>query len=889
MRWFLFGLAWAAVGAWPLNALDPAKPLSSFQRQNWQTESGLPQNTVHAIVQTHDGYLWLATEGGLVRFDGLKFSVFDSQNTRALHSNNIRALCEDSRHALWVGTADGLSVFETGGASLFTREQGLPSNSIWSVYEDGAGQLWVVTASGVAAYRKGRFEVRESKETIEGNTGATLQDRQGALWIANRGVKRIVKGKVETLSATDPLATDLILCMFEDSEGDMWFGTESDGVTVLRDPTITTYTVKEGLTDDLVRCVYQDRRGAIWFGTNGGLTKMDAGRMAGFTVANGLSSNLVFALGETAAGDLLVGTQDGLNVLHEGKVSLLTTADGLPDDLVRSLHTDADGAVWIGTRRGLTVWKDGRFRTYTAADGLASDLVGALTRAKNGALWIGTLHGLTRLKDGRFQTFTGQDGLSGSVITALHEDTAGNLWVGTEDGGLGRMQNGKLVRYPARLGLPSSIYAIVEDGPFLWLTSKTGIYRVAKAELEARDHGALAIAQYGTADGMRVNECSEGGHPSAWRSQDGALWFATLHGISTIASRAALANGKAPPVVIESIAVDDQMLNLGLQKDIPPGHERLSFEYTGISFAAPQRVRFRYRLEGFDRDWVEAGTRRTAYYTSLPPREYRFLVTARANDGDWNGKEAAITFRLLPRFYQTVCFYLLLVSALAFSVYAFYRWRVRQVEAQFNAVLAERNRIAREIHDTLAQGFVAVSLQLELLGRKLDNAPDGVKELVRQAREMVQSSLNEARRSIWQLRSEGSEVDDFRARLSKMASEITQRSGLKVQFQVLGSYRALPENIESELFKIGQEAVTNVVRHAHANAVKIDLAYDRKKVRMTIADDGRGFEGAANSSGPEGHFGLRGMRERAAQIGAELKVKSRPGEGTEIDIEKMVP
>jgi signal transduction histidine kinase len=388
---------------------------------------------------------------------------------------------------------------------------------------------------------------------------------------------------------------------------------------------------------------------------------------------------------------------------------------------------------------------------------------------------------------------------------------------------------------------------------------------------------------------MRVNECSESGHPSAWRSQDGALWFATLRGVSTIASRTAVANGKAPPVSIESFAVDDQAINLRSQKDIPPGHERLSFEYTGISFVSPQRVRFRYRLEGFDRAWVEAGTRRTAYYTSLPPREYRFRVTARANDGVWNTDEAVVAFRLLPRFYQTYWFYFLLATAFALSAYAFYRWRVREVEAQFNAVLAERNRIAREIHDTLAQGFVAVSLQLELLGRKLENAPDGVRDLIRQTRELVQSSLNEARRSIWQLRSEGSEADDFRARLSKMASEITQSSGLKVQFQVLGTYRALPENIESELLKIGQEAVTNVVRHAQANEVKIDLAYDRKKVRITIADNGRGFEGAVNSSGPDGHFGLRGMRERAAQIGAELHVKSRPGEGTEIDIEKMVP
>ncbi len=783
----------------------------------------------------------------------------------------------------------GSTIFRSGEASLFTREQGLPSNSVWSVYEDGAGRRWVVTASGVAEYRNGRFELRETKEKVESESGAILKDKQGAVWIANRGVKRMVKGKLETLPPNDPLSNDVILCIFEDSEGDMWFGSESNGVTVLRDPKIATYTVKEGLTDDLVRCVYQDRQGAMWFGTNGGLTKMAAGKTTAFTVADGLSSNLVFALGENASGDLLVGTQDGLNVLHGEKVTLLTTADGLADDLVRSLHTDADGAVWIGTRRGLTVWKDQRFRSYTEADGLGSDFVGAVTRDKEGALWIGTLRGLTRLKDGRVQTFSGQDGLASPVITALHVDSAGVLWVGTQDGGLHRMQNGKLFHYAAGLGLPSSIYAIVEDSGFLWLTSKTGIFRVAKADLEAGTQGGLSIAQYGTADGMRVNECSEGGHPSAWRSQDGALWFATLRGVSTIDSRTAIATGTAPPVSIESFAVDDQPVNLRLKQDIPPGHERLSFEYTGISFVSPQRVRFRYRLEGFDRAWVEAGTRRTAYYTSLPPAEYRFRVTARANDGVWSDDEAVVTFRLLPRFYQTYWFYFLLAAALALSVYAFYRWRVRQVEAQFNAVLAERNRIAREIHDTLAQGFVAVSLQLELLGRKLDQAPEGVRDLIKQTRELVQSSLNEARRSIWQLRSEGSDADDFRARLSRMASEITQRSGLKVQFQVLGTYRALPENIESELLKIGQEAVTNVVRHAHANEVKIDLAYDRKKVRMTIADDGQGFAGDVNSSGPEGHFGLRGMRERAAQIGAELNVKSRLGEGTEIDIEKMVP
>jgi signal transduction histidine kinase/ligand-binding sensor domain-containing protein len=875
------------VAALPLVALDVNRPLTSYQRQNWQTESGLPQNTVHAILQTQDGYLWLATEGGLVRFDGLKFSVYDSQNTPTLRSNNIRALLEDREHALWIGTADGLTVFQPKTSAVFTREQGLPNNSVWSLEQDAAGRLTVLTAGGSADYRDGRFvPVRIGENDENNNSGASLKDSHGALWIANRGVKRVVEGKTETFPPGDPLSQEVILSIFEDHEGNIWLGSEANGVTVLRDQKITTYT------DDLTRCVYQDHQGAIWFGSNEGLTKILDGKISHLTVDDGLSSDLIFALGETLSGDLLVGTQDGLNAIHDGHVTVLTTADGLADDLVRSLHTDADGSVWIGTRRGLTLWRNGKFRTYTESDGLGSDLVGALTRDREGALWVGTLHGLTRFKDGRFQTFAARDGLASNIVTALHDDAEGILWIGTQDGGLHRLKTGKIFHYPPSLGLPTSIFAIVEDSEFLWLTSKTGVYRIAKTELESVAEGkeaTVSVAQYGTADGMRVNECSEGGHPAAWRSRDGAVWFATLRGVSTMDRKTALALGAAPDIVLESLSVDDRAIDLRSTREIPPGQDRLAFEYTGITFISPQRVRFRYRLEGFDHNWVNAGFRRTAYYTSLPPGNYRFRVEARANDGDWSTREAALSFRLLPRFYQTIWFYLLMAMALGFVVYAFYRWRVRQVEAQFNAVLAERNRIAREIHDTLAQGFVAVSLQLELLGRKLGDAPDGVKSLVQQTRELVQSSLEEARRSIWELRSQGSDAADFRSRLSRMATEIGKRAGLNVQFSVLGTYRALPEKMENEFLKIGQEAVTNVVRHAQAQQLTINLAYENKKVRMTIADDGRGFEGDANSSGPDGHFGLRGMRERADEIGADLTVKSAPGEGTQIRLEKIVP
>ena len=289
MRLFLIAL----LAALPLAALDPSKPLAAYQRQNWQTESGLPQNTVHAIVQTHDGYLWLATEGGLVRFDGLKFTVFDSQNTPTIRSSNVRALLEDREQRLWVGTADGITVLHGTAATVFTREQGLPSNSVWSISEDAEGRAMVVTAGGSVEFRNGKFELKETKETAENNSAVSLRDRHGAVWVANHGITRTFDGRTETLSPNDPLTSDTILSMFEDREGDLWFGSESNGVTVFRDPKITTYTTKDGLVDDLTRCVYQDHQGTIWIGTNGGLTKIASGRFSNFTVKDGLSSNLV--------------------------------------------------------------------------------------------------------------------------------------------------------------------------------------------------------------------------------------------------------------------------------------------------------------------------------------------------------------------------------------------------------------------------------------------------------------------------------------------------------------------------------------------------------------------------------------------------------------------
>ncbi|MFL6353197.1 MAG: two-component regulator propeller domain-containing protein [Bryobacteraceae bacterium] len=975
------------LGALPLLALDKSKELNHYGRQTWRTESGLPQNTIHAILQTHDGYLWLATEDGVVRFDGLKFVVFDSQNTPQLRSNNIRSLLEDRERNLWIGTADGLTRFNGSGFETFTTGQGLPSNSIWSTYQDRSGALWALTADGLARYRGNRFQAYSSRSGLSisiagmaedsrgslwigtqdgvklfadggfsdppfsgslphGNISAILADASGRIWIgaptglsvyqdgnvttytvhdglpSNRiaalyqdrngtvwvstdaGLARISENAIQRFPANDPLYGSIVLSIFEDREGSLWLGTDSDGLTVLRDQRFTSYGRKEGLPDDFVRCIFHDRNGVVWIGTNnGGLDRFENGRFSALTTKDGLSSNVILSLAEDSAGSLLVGTPDGLNIVRKsakgssGPIQILTSADGLADDFVRSIYKDADDSLWIGTRRGLSHWTKQGFRTYTQADGLGNDVVGALLRDHEGNLWIGTLRGLTRFNAGRFTNYTVKDGLSSNVITALAEDENHVVWIGTKDaqsnhGGLNRFQSGKIFRYPSSLGIPDVIYGILEDSrQNLWLPAKTGIFKISRNQLNGFAEGrtsSINVASYGPIDGLRVSECSGGGHPAASASPDGTLWFATLRGVATINSQQSELNHSPPPVALESVYVDDQVLNPARATDISPGHSRFSFEYAGLSFIAPRNVRFRYKLEGFDRDWNNAGTRRVAYYTNLSPGRYRFRVQARKHEGLWNESGASFAFRLRPRFYQTYWFYFLLLLASILLIWQIYRWRVKQVEAQFNAVLAERNRIAREIHDTLAQGFVAVSIQLELVARTLSISTDSAHQLLKQVQHLVQNSLAEARRSIWELRSQGSNDEDLPSRLSKITAQVTSTTPIKVRFQVLGTYRRLPQDVEHELLKIGQEAVANVVRHADANHVNIDLNFEAKKLKLAIVDDGRGFVGDPSSFYSNGHFGLKGMRERAERIDAKLTVKSAAGEGTQVLIETEI-
>jgi ligand-binding sensor domain-containing protein/signal transduction histidine kinase len=932
--------------------------------QAWASENGLPQNSVHQIFQTRDGYLWIATEGGVARFNGVQFTVFNQENNPAFTSNDICCLAEDRSGALWIGTSDGLLRHSEGMFRRYTTTDGLPSPVVLSLVSTNDGSLLVLTSGGLARYDGGKFAPLTlsasalgsgpgdrvwlatatgllsynqqllravaipgfPSEPIEGvgsiqdgsqwvrtrtalllwNQGhvrtwrighelpgtrvqSFLEDSRGTLWVGtDQGLVALPSTPTTEnarLKVQLALGVTSILSMFEDREHNLWIGTDTAGLHVLRQQKFRTLPSLSGYP---TTAIMQAADGSVWVGSRGeGLFHYVDGRTRHLSTKDGLISDVILTVAADRDGSLWIGTPDGLNHLRGDKIESYTSADGLPDDFIRSLFIDHDGTLWVGTRRGLAHRQNEHFTVLSRDDGLTSDLVGAMLRSNSNDLWVGTLDGLVRIRDGKLTIFTKTQGLSGNIITSLLEDTNHTIWVGTKDGGLSRSTASGFSPVRAR-DFPREIDAIIEDAlGYLWLTSNRGVMRVRASELTACGEALTCdphIVAYGSSDGMPTEETSSSGHPSTLRAADGDLWFATRKGVAIVTPSELRENHTPPPIVVERFMVDDvEQKSTGGEITIPPGHVRYSFEYAGLSYVSPSRVRYRYILEGFDKEWTQAGSRRNAYYTNLPPRHYRFRVQAANEDGIWNENGAEVAFLIKPRFYRTLWFYGLATLLLLSTIFGIYRIRVRAIRSKFDAILAERTRIAREIHDTLAQGFVAVSTQLELTAHLL--ARSHVLEASQQVdrtRELVREGLSDARRSIWDLRAESTQTT-LPIRLTRLVEQSpTER--LKTDIDIGGTYRVLSPSLENEVFRIAQEALANAVRHSGATRVVVGLRYHPNELTLTVSDNGRGLLVTDANLPAKGHFGLQGMRERADQIRGTLNVESSPENGTRVTL-----
>jgi signal transduction histidine kinase/ligand-binding sensor domain-containing protein len=755
--------------------LDPAKAVTQYSIDAWTTENGLPQNTVNAIQQTPDGYLWFGTYEGLARFDGVRFTLFRKGRPAGLREDGVRALCVDSVGALWVGTngggltrllngefshhspgegpandmvwalapdPDGGVLVGTNGGNVYrlrddrfekidaspalhavyalergrrgdlwvgtqggglrhrapdgtwrtwTTQQGLRSNFVRSLLEDADGGLWIGTlGGGLSHLGEGRLRSWGLAEGLPDDVISDVRkDRNGTLWMATRrGVVRFRDGRADVLGEAQGLAHDVAYTLYEDREGSLWVGTAGGGASRLRDGTFTTYTTREGLPDNYVYPIFQDPEGAVWVGTGSGLARFANGRFERFTTADGLCHEVVRSVWSGAPGDLWVGTYGGgVCRRQRGRWVRYTTAEGLVHDSVRAVLGTRDGSLWAGTVGGLGRLRAGGWSRYTTADGLPSNSVIALAEDADGTLWVGTDGGgLARSRDEGFEAVT--VGLPSNVVLALLPDPDGPLWVGTT-GGLAWVTAGRVHAVTAGAGLPADpIHQIVDDGlGNLWIGSSRGVYRLPKRELDALARGErTTVVPYGLgkSHGMRSVECTAPALPAGFRTRDGRLWFATTKGVAVLdPSRLHLGPEPPPPVVIEGLAADDRALDTRAgEVTLGPGTARVVFQYTGLTLLEPERVRFRYRLVGYDKDWIEAGDRRGAHYTGLPPGRYRFEVVARIGAGPWSATPAAVGLSLEPRFHQTRWFWAVVGTLVVLGLAGAYRARIAHLTAR---------------------------------------------------------------------------------------------------------------------------------------------------------------------------------------------------------------
>ncbi|HWD20969.1 MAG TPA: two-component regulator propeller domain-containing protein [Verrucomicrobiae bacterium] len=956
--------------------------------QSWQREQGLPQNFVRAVAQTRDGYLWVGSDDGVGRFDGLRFVPFGLRE--GLNSGPVRTLLGDRRGALWIGgAANGLTRFQNG---RFVTVSNLPSDAILALAEDKAGGIWIGTENGLALWRDGALASVPPGSEFRGHAVAALaSDEHGALWagVKGAGVFRIDGSKLAKVS--DPSVRLLLEdphCLLADREGRLWVGAADEFVLYLEkdrwhahrihphqgkpyisslaetpDGTVWAASVGEGLfqfkggavqamnalsglSDNLAEALFVDQQGALWVGTHGGLNRMRAQTVISFGQREGLGYGAVQGLAEVAPGVVWAGklsdglyrrdgrsfhrlSSAGLSLAGPQVNALLRARDGScwvaaehgllhfknplsissQVDLVQftnganvvALAEDREGGLWAGTRGG-ELWRL-RGEQWTAqTQGWQSRAITAIVQDRDGSMLIGTQGaGLFRLRDGATDRVGKKEGLLSDLIRTLYLDPDGSLWIGTEGGGLSRLHDGKISTFTTRDRLPdNTISQIVEDDSGrLWLGSNRGIACVGKRELEDLEAGktsALYPQVYGRDEGMPSEECTSGFFPAGLKTASGRLWFSTLKGIVMTDPQPRLASASALSVALEDALVDGVptpklSAEGGSTLHLPPGKHRLEFGYTAVCFDAPDRVRFRYRLEPLDPDWFDAGTRRTASYPFVPPGDYRFVVSAGASEGVWGPPTTMLTLTVARHFWQAWWFIGLAVAAVLGAVAAIARLvekrklqqRLRQLE-QEKVLEHERTRIAQDLHDEMGAKLCRISFLSEH-ARRGPELPGELRSQIISISDASREVLHSLDEIVWAVNPRNDSLEPVASYIGQYAQEYFQETGIQCELDIPAQFPFFPlsSQLRHHLFHAVHEALTNTLKHSRATRAKISIKCETASFEISISDDGAGFDatrtdGAAFVSGN----GLRNMRERLAGVGGCCYIESQPGRGATV-------
>jgi signal transduction histidine kinase/ligand-binding sensor domain-containing protein len=860
---------------------------------------GVPRGErVHAVLEDADGSLWISVGSKVVIQSGASLRTYEPPAGRPAPD----VLLRDRSGAVWLGRGGWLTTLARGAPQPHPLHEAMTGGlSLESMALDRRGRLLVGTDQGLL--RSDGTSVQRflpGRDLPGRRVDSLFADRDGGVWISTgNGLTRFLPDdRIETLDG-GRLGRFEPMSYFEDREGTLWVGTREHGLLRLTDRAARRVALPTGGSVPLLDVMIA-RDGAVWLATaEQGVVRWAGDRdVARFTTAEGLGANFVWALAEDGAGRVWAGTGKGLHWIEPpGKEAAIGSGRSVQsvrdprleqDVLVKRLFFDRRGTLWVGTKRhGLARLRGGELTFIGDATGPSRDDVVVMAEDERGAIWVALARrGLARVDGDRLSRFTTAHGLPTDHVVALHAAADGALYAGTQNRGLVRIAGGQVSVFDRRHGLPSdAVVGIAEDAAgFLWLATGRGLARLAPGQL-ARD--PRQVAREGRLQIAVVEHGAEGA-PLAWdshikidRGPGGALWIASGTNIHEVDPRRVVINDVPPRVTIEGIVVDGDLVPFPRDAAFGPGVAGFEVGYVAPTSVQPHRMVYQYRLAGFDRAWVDAGDRRAASYGNVPPGTYRFEVRAINSDGIAGGAEAAVRLVLRPRFHQTRLFAIACVLTVAAAAFAAYRLRLRRLRAQHQAVLAERNRVARELHDSLLQGMAALTVQLQVLEQKAPPKSE-LGAQVRLLEEIVAESVGAARRSIWGLRDHEATQGELGAALSRAARLLTSGTPIETRVQVQGAARDLSPAVAQELLRIAQEAITNAVKHARPRSISVTVRFDPDRVAVVVQDDGVGFDVAPATSARSG-FGLLGMQERAAAVGGTVRVESTPGHGTTIE------
>ena len=947
----LFAVALLMVLGAPL-AASPAT--TDYTLKSWTQADGLPGARVWAVTQDDDGYIWIGTPAGLVRFDGVNFIAWENLSDSRLPRREVTALCTDRDGSLWVGFGihGGVARIQNGRVALYGEPEGLSSGFVTFITEDDTGFLWAGGLGGLHRFDGSHWErVGAQNGLPEGPSLEAYQDGEGNLWIAQASgfFRRTGSVVFQPDPAPAVFHTALAQPVFEasrlaavqapprfsflqDQRERIWLATRGQGLWIggrtvngTETPAVQNLTARNGLSSDVVQALFEDRDGNVWVGTQAGLHQFSPRRVTPVT-----DLGVVRAVEATSDGNIWAGVYDGVVRLTGRSEHRFRQEEGGRSSAVTALHGDEHGGLWVATLAGVARFVDGSFSPLPLPETTALSWVSALTTDSRGDLWICDMYnGVFRWGNGRLTRFDALPAEVRSTVYSLHTDRAGHVWVGFTNGKLGVIHKDHTFHlYDSITGLDGTVTALYEDSEgALWIGASDGLSRFEDERFTTAtdDRNGIPVDSVatvvedelgrlwvGTSSGIislrpdefdkletdpdyqveyRLYDSSDGldsmpiriGTPASARRSDGKLWFVTGAG-AVIVDPSQLTEALVPPTVrIEEVRVDDQRLAPNAPLSLPSGHSRLQIVYSALTYASPTRTQFRYRLEGFDAEWINAETRREATYTNLPAKDYRFQVIARSNQGAWDREGAVLEFSIPPPFYQTGWFYVVGAVMVVVSLWAAWKLRLIQVQRRFSLVLAERARLSRELHDTLLQSLVGVALQFDVLAGSLDGTPESAKRHLRRIRKDVEEHIREARESIWNLRSRPG-MRNLVVALREACEHLTRDTPLEVEFDVSGNSRPCPTVAEEQLVKICREAITNVLRHAEARQVRVTLRYDNSSILLRVSDDGRGFDADSPLDNISKHLGLTSMKERAEGVGGEFAVSSSPGGGTEVRV-----